>query len=97
MKLFGSIIINYIPKLVSVLLLVGYFMYGIELWVVIFVTLYSLALSIVDFYQKKKSFDGIIELTETEHGAKKFQLIVNKDPESFQDQDKVIFLFKGVS
>ena len=97
MKIFGELLINYIPKVVSVSLWIGYFLYDVNIWVAVTVTGYSLTLSVFDIYQKKKSFDGVIELTETDEGSKKFQLIVNKDPESFQDQDKVVFLFKGVS
>lgn len=97
MKFLNQMLISYIPKLASVSLWVSYFMYGTGLWVAIAVTIYALALYAVTYYQASHIFDGIIELKETEHGAKSFQLIVNKDPESFQDQDKVIFLFKNAS
>lgn len=97
MRLLNAILLNYIPKIVSVSLWIGYFRYNVDVWVVLGVTVYALSLSIYDFYQNKKTFDGVIELEETEHGAKKFSLIVNKDPETLQDQDRVVFLFKKAS
>jgi len=97
MKFLSQLLISYIPKVASVSLWVGFFLYDTELWIAIAVTIYALALYAVTYYQANHIFDGVIELKETEHGAKSFQLIVNKDPESFQDQDKVIFLFKNVS
>ena len=97
MKLFENLVVDYTPKLISVSLWIYFFLYQEYLLAAIGVTIYSFLLYFVSYYKKTKSFDGVIELTEDDRGSKKFQLIVNKDPETFQDQDQVIFQFKKVS
>ena len=97
MLLFNKFVTSYIPKLATV----GAWLYFIRtqtaLGLAIGFTLYSVLLFLVEIHERSRSFDGIIELTESQHGAKSFQLIVNKDPETFKDQDKVVFIFKNAS
>jgi len=92
--IFRRIIEDYIPALASLVLWIYYVMYNEGLFFAMFMTLYSLMLYLAN---RKQSFDGVIELKQDNGGKKSFQLIVNKDPEKFQDQDRVIFLFKDVS
>lgn len=88
------ILLKYIPPIASISLWVYYIMYQAALLAALIVTVYTVLLY---FVIQRRTLDGVIEFSEKEDGKKSFQLIVNKDPESFQNQDKVIFLFKDVS
>ena len=94
MHIFRRIIEDYIPALTGFLLWIYYALYNEGLFYAIFMTWYALMLYLAN---RKQSFDGVIELNQNDDGKKSFQLIVNKDPETFQDQDRIIFLFKDVS
>lgn len=82
------------PLLITLSLWVYFGLYQEALFAALLMSGYTL---FVYFTAFKQTFDGVIELTETREGTKSFQLIVNKDPETFQDQDQVVFLFKEVS
>jgi len=85
---------NFAPAVATISLWASYIAYDEALIAAILMSSYTVVLYLS---KSKNSFDGVIEITETEEGGKSFQLVINKDPETFQDQDQVVFHFKNVS
>lgn len=96
MNLFRNFVLKYIPLIASISLWVYYFLNQEGLVVVLLVSAYSILLYLTSS-RKTNEIDGVIEVSEDEIGKKTFQLIIDKDPESFQDQDQVVFMFKDAS
>lgn len=96
MNLVKKLFMSFAPVVVSIILWVSYSLYNEILILTTAIIMSSYAI-VLYLSTTKKRFDGVIEITETEEGGKSFQLIINKDPETFQDQDQVIFHFKEVS
>lgn len=94
MKLSKRIIVDYVPGLASAALWAYYIFTREALIAAILVSIYTVVLYLST---EKQKFAGVIEVAVNEEGAKTFQLIVDKDPQTFQDRDEVIFLFKEVS
>ncbi|HCI29564.1 MAG TPA: hypothetical protein DE117_05250 [Fervidobacterium sp.] len=94
MKQVKTLFMNFAPSVATISLWASYIVYDEALIAAILMSLYT---AILYFSKSNSSFDGVIEITETEEGGKSFQLVINKDPETFQDQDQVIFHFKEVS
>jgi len=91
------LVVNYIPLVASISLWAYYLSNKEGFITALLVSIYSILLYLALESKKTSTIDGIIEFTEDASGGKTFQLIVNKDPETFKDLDEVIFLFKDVS
>lgn len=94
MKLWTRVVVNVIPILFSATLWATYFVNKQNLILAILMSLYSVLLHLT---VNKKPFEGVIEFRETQEGSKKFQLIIDKDPNTFQDEDQVTFVVKKIA
>lgn len=87
-------VIDIIPLLASVSLWAIYILDKEALLAAILMSIYTVVLYLTS---KKQKLSGVIEMTVNDEGTKTFQLVLDKDPHTFEDKDEVIFKFKDVS
>lgn len=97
MKIFTRIILGLVPIYLILSLWIDSLWHTYHLVISVFLIIYSVFVFFGYLKLDKKNFEGVIEFREMQEGSKTFQLIIDKDPNTFQDQDKVTFVLKKIA
>lgn len=83
-----KLVVDYVPKTAVVGLWVNYILNQTYLWLAVVLTIYALLLY---FVSTLNQVDGFIEVSEEPEGAKRWNLVLDRSPDTLQDKNRIIF------